>query len=158
MRSGLPIIGFNTLIDYLANCHLWNYMVFCFLCKLHNIALYCFFSSYLLNLQVRLCREKKSGNIFAMKKLKKSEMVKRGQVRRCRITFPRETTAVLEGITFTFPVSPIKYHFHSTFSLLLLESCTTLKPVYLKIYVIHILYRGEPCNFLLVIRVMLLKI
>lgn len=33
------------------------------------------------NLQVRLCREKKSGNIYAMKKLKKSEMVIRGQVR-----------------------------------------------------------------------------
>ena len=31
--------------------------------------------------QVRLCREKKSGNIYAMKKLKKSEMLSRGQVR-----------------------------------------------------------------------------
>lgn len=30
--------------------------------------------------QVRLCREKKSGNIYAMKKLKKSEMLSRGQV------------------------------------------------------------------------------
>lgn len=30
--------------------------------------------------EVRLCREKKSGNIYAMKKLKKSEMVMRGQV------------------------------------------------------------------------------
>lgn len=30
--------------------------------------------------QVRLCREKKSGNIYAMKKLKKSEMLMRGQV------------------------------------------------------------------------------
>ncbi|KAL5559475.1 hypothetical protein UlMin_035686, partial [Ulmus minor] len=30
--------------------------------------------------EVRLCREKKSGNIYAMKKLKKSEMLKRGQV------------------------------------------------------------------------------
>ncbi|KAK4768922.1 hypothetical protein SAY86_027072 [Trapa natans] len=30
--------------------------------------------------EVRLCREKKSGNIYAMKKLKKSEMVKKGQV------------------------------------------------------------------------------
>ncbi|KAB2027570.1 hypothetical protein ERO13_D05G041900v2 [Gossypium hirsutum] len=29
--------------------------------------------------EVRLCREKKSGNIFAMKKLKKSEMLMRGQ-------------------------------------------------------------------------------
>ncbi|GFS43415.1 AGC (cAMP-dependent, cGMP-dependent and protein kinase C) kinase family protein [Actinidia rufa] len=28
---------------------------------------------------VRLCREKKSGTIFAMKKLKKSEMLSRGQ-------------------------------------------------------------------------------
>lgn len=32
-------------------------------------------------LQVRLCREKKSGDIYAMKKLKKSEMLSRGQVR-----------------------------------------------------------------------------
>ncbi|KAF7817363.1 serine/threonine-protein kinase tricorner [Senna tora] len=31
--------------------------------------------------EVRLCREKKSGNIYAMKKLKKSEMLKRGQVK-----------------------------------------------------------------------------
>ncbi|KAK7261019.1 hypothetical protein RIF29_27322 [Crotalaria pallida] len=30
--------------------------------------------------EVRLCREKKSGNIYAMKKLKKSEMLKKGQV------------------------------------------------------------------------------
>lgn len=34
-----------------------------------------------LTLQVRLCREKKSGIIYAMKKLKKSEMVSRGQVK-----------------------------------------------------------------------------
>ncbi|KAF2304323.1 hypothetical protein GH714_029914 [Hevea brasiliensis] len=33
---------------------------------------------------VRLCREKKSGNIYAMKKLKKSEMLKRGQVEHVR--------------------------------------------------------------------------
>lgn len=31
-------------------------------------------------LQVRLCQEKKSGKIYAMKKLKKSEMLSRGQV------------------------------------------------------------------------------
>lgn len=37
------------------------------------------YSTY--NLQVRLCREKKSGNIYAMKKLQKSEMVIRGQVK-----------------------------------------------------------------------------
>eukprot|EP00850_Spirogloea_muscicola_P025855 SM004572S16479 [mRNA] locus=s4572:53:1091:+ [translate_table: standard] len=30
--------------------------------------------------QVRLCREKTSGNVYAMKKLKKSEMLRRGQV------------------------------------------------------------------------------
>ncbi|KAJ8439448.1 hypothetical protein Cgig2_021562 [Carnegiea gigantea] len=30
--------------------------------------------------EVRLCREKKSGNIYALKKLKKSEMLSRGQV------------------------------------------------------------------------------
>ncbi|XP_030959278.1 probable serine/threonine-protein kinase ndrA [Quercus lobata] len=34
--------------------------------------------------EVRLCQEKKSGNIYAMKKLKKSEMVKRGQVEHVR--------------------------------------------------------------------------
>ncbi|GFY95545.1 AGC (cAMP-dependent, cGMP-dependent and protein kinase C) kinase family protein [Actinidia rufa] len=32
--------------------------------------------------EVRLCREKKSGNIYAMKKLKKSEMLSRGQLSR----------------------------------------------------------------------------
>jgi serine/threonine kinase 38 len=32
-------------------------------------------------LQVRVCREKATGKVFAMKKLKKSEMVKRGQVK-----------------------------------------------------------------------------
>ncbi|XVF35070.1 hypothetical protein REPUB_Repub18cG0113300 [Reevesia pubescens] len=34
--------------------------------------------------EVRLCREKKSGDIFAMKKLKKSEMLSRGQVKHVR--------------------------------------------------------------------------
>ncbi|KAF7143335.1 hypothetical protein RHSIM_Rhsim05G0014800 [Rhododendron simsii] len=34
--------------------------------------------------EVRLCREKKSGNIFAMKKLTKSEMLSRGQVEHVR--------------------------------------------------------------------------
>ncbi|XP_040363758.1 serine/threonine-protein kinase tricornered isoform X3 [Rosa chinensis] len=34
--------------------------------------------------EVRLCREKKSGNIYAMKKLKKSEMLMRGQVEHVR--------------------------------------------------------------------------
>lgn len=34
--------------------------------------------------EVRLCREKKSGNIYAMKKLKKSEMLIRGQVEHVR--------------------------------------------------------------------------
>ncbi|XP_019161920.1 PREDICTED: serine/threonine-protein kinase tricorner isoform X1 [Ipomoea nil] len=34
--------------------------------------------------EVRLCREKKSGNIYAMKKLKKSEMLTRGQVEHVR--------------------------------------------------------------------------
>ncbi|GFY98475.1 AGC (cAMP-dependent, cGMP-dependent and protein kinase C) kinase family protein [Actinidia rufa] len=36
------------------------------------------------DVKVRLCREKKSGNIFAMKKLKKSEMLSRGQVEHVR--------------------------------------------------------------------------
>jgi len=30
---------------------------------------------------VRLCRERATGNIFAMKKLRKDEMLRRGQVR-----------------------------------------------------------------------------
>jgi serine/threonine kinase 38 len=30
--------------------------------------------------QVRICRERATGKIFAMKKLQKSEMVRRGQV------------------------------------------------------------------------------
>ncbi|KAL1363884.1 uncharacterized protein [Arachis hypogaea] len=34
--------------------------------------------------EVRLCREKKSGHIYAMKKLKKSEMLRRGQVEHVR--------------------------------------------------------------------------
>ncbi|KAL8119992.1 uncharacterized protein LOC141724569 [Apium graveolens] len=34
--------------------------------------------------EVRLCREKKSGNIYAMKKLRKSEMLSRGQVEHVR--------------------------------------------------------------------------
>ncbi|KAL0407676.1 UNVERIFIED_CONTAM: Serine/threonine-protein kinase-like, partial [Sesamum radiatum] len=34
--------------------------------------------------EVRLCRERKSGNIYAMKKLKKSEMLSRGQVEHVR--------------------------------------------------------------------------
>ncbi|CAL0306968.1 unnamed protein product [Lupinus luteus] len=34
--------------------------------------------------EVTLCREKKSGNIYAMKKLKKSEMLRRGQVEHVR--------------------------------------------------------------------------
>nr|CAB3460433.1 unnamed protein product [Digitaria exilis] len=38
----------------------------------------------LLSSQVRLCREKSSGNIYAMKKLKKSEMLVRGQVEHVR--------------------------------------------------------------------------
>lgn len=31
-------------------------------------------------LQVRICREKATGHVYAMKKLKKSEMLRRGQV------------------------------------------------------------------------------
>lgn len=30
--------------------------------------------------EVRICREKTTGNVYAMKKLKKSEMLRRGQV------------------------------------------------------------------------------
>ena len=45
----------------------------------------------ILFLQVRLCREKKSGNIYAMKKLKKSEMLMRGQVT-CKLPFLIDTS------------------------------------------------------------------
>lgn len=48
-------------------------------------------------LQVRLCREKKSGNIYAMKKLKKSEMLMRGQVR----SLDRKLTSSSSGSTVT---------------------------------------------------------
>ena len=33
-----------------------------------------------MHVQVRLCRQKTTGKVFAMKKLKKAEMVRRGQV------------------------------------------------------------------------------
>ena len=33
-----------------------------------------------MGLQVRVCKEKQTGKIFAMKKLKKAEMLRRGQV------------------------------------------------------------------------------
>lgn len=36
---------------------------------------------------MRLCREKTTGNVYAMKKLKKSEMLRRGQVCRCGASF-----------------------------------------------------------------------
>ena len=36
--------------------------------------------SSLTSVQVRICRERATGKVFAMKKLKKSEMVRRGQV------------------------------------------------------------------------------
>lgn len=32
-------------------------------------------------MQVRLCRERTTGNIYAMKKLRKDEMLRRGQAR-----------------------------------------------------------------------------
>lgn len=41
----------------------------CMLAKLKSIIL-----------QVRVCREKSTGHVYAMKKLKKSEMLRRGQV------------------------------------------------------------------------------
>lgn len=55
---------------------------FCsFMCLLLASVLSLLFHSKAYILQVRLCREKKSGDIYAMKKLKKSEMLSRGQVR-----------------------------------------------------------------------------
>ena len=71
---------------FLLQCHSYH---------LHNSLLWFFYTNFncsamvwevmvcsyvVVSLQVRLCREKKSGDIFAMKKLKKSEMLSRGQV------------------------------------------------------------------------------
>lgn len=42
--------------------------------------MFTFMHQALLLLQVRLCRQKTNGKVFAMKKLKKAEMVRRGQV------------------------------------------------------------------------------
>ena len=42
--------------------------------------LVCMLSCMMPSLQVRLCRQKTTGKVFAMKKLKKTEMVRRGQV------------------------------------------------------------------------------
>ena len=40
-------------------------------------------SSMLVGMQVRLYRAKNTGEIYAMKKLRKSDMLSRGQVRPC---------------------------------------------------------------------------
>lgn len=37
-------------------------------------------TKFSLLVQVRICREKATGHVYAMKKLKKSEMLRRGQV------------------------------------------------------------------------------
>lgn len=50
------------------------------LCSLHVSAAYLKFILHTDILQVRLCREKATSNVYAMKKLKKSEMLRRGQV------------------------------------------------------------------------------
>lgn len=42
---------------------------------------------YVISVQVRICREKSTGNVYAMKKLKKSEMLRRGQVMHCVIQY-----------------------------------------------------------------------
>lgn len=46
-----------------------------------ELVINCVILFFKFTLQVRLCRDKKSGNIYAMKKLKKSEMLTRGQVK-----------------------------------------------------------------------------
>ncbi len=51
------LVMFYTLLDFLIPL-LWDFVI----------------------MQVRLCREKVSGQVYAMKKLKKSEMLRRGQV------------------------------------------------------------------------------
>jgi serine/threonine protein kinase len=53
-----------------------NIYVLCFSCSLPPV--------YIFILQVRLCREKATSNVYAMKKLKKSEMLRRGQVEHVR--------------------------------------------------------------------------
>ena len=40
----------------------------------------CIANIFAVNVQVRLCREKATRHVYAMKKLKKSEMLRRGQV------------------------------------------------------------------------------
>ena len=64
----------------------FSFLSFC----LNASVLYCQFSRFFLLctlvtghvhfIQVRICREKTTGHVYAMKKLKKSEMLRRGQV------------------------------------------------------------------------------
>ena len=51
--------------------------------------------------QVRLCREKKTGNIYAMKKLKKSEMLRRGQVLPSELSTSQNPTQYFTSIDIT---------------------------------------------------------
>ena len=46
-------------------------------------------------LQVRICKERATGKIFAMKKLKKTEMVRRGQVSSLAHSLPAFPAEVL---------------------------------------------------------------
>lgn len=49
-------------------------------------------------LQVRVCREKTTGHVYAMKKLKKSEMLRRGQVRMHLYSLPICFTEVVSTV------------------------------------------------------------
>ena len=51
----------------------------CILSLHYNISHVLFMSLFYI-VQVRVCREKTTGTVYAMKKLKKSEMLRRGQV------------------------------------------------------------------------------
>lgn len=89
MRSGLSIIYLQCIeksIIGLGLYKLFDQLPLVELSALLSLIQACYEMAFFFrldfpNLQVRLCREKKSGNIYAMKKLKKSEMVIRGQVR-----------------------------------------------------------------------------
>lgn len=45
-----------------------------------TLLIWFFYVFFPLLMQVRICREKTTGHVYAMKKLKKSEMLRRGQV------------------------------------------------------------------------------
>lgn len=51
-------------------------------------------------MQVRICREKSTGQVYAMKKLKKLEMLRRGQVDMCYIRLSYEELTLMKNYEF----------------------------------------------------------